>query len=67
MLKAAICIDDWKLPVFERHLAKAGYTFKQGPGVTDDTLMLTVNTLSLKELGEVVKAANNEARRGRLH
>lgn len=61
MKKAAIAIDDWKLPIFKRHLAGAGYTFKQGPGLTKTTLMLTVETNNVAALGAVVQAANNEA------
>lgn len=65
MLKAAIAIDDWKLPIFERHLSKAGYTFEQLPGVTGDSLFLMVNSLSFKDLEKVVRAANTEARKSR--
>jgi len=42
MQKAAIVIDVWKLPVFERHLAAAGYEFEQRPGLTGKTLTLTL-------------------------
>lgn len=66
MLKAGIIIDAWKLPVFEKHLSNAGYVYEQSPGVTPDTLTLTVNTLSPKELGIVVQAASDEASRGTL-
>lgn len=65
MLKAAIAIDDWKLPIFTRHLSEAGYVFEQLPGVTDDSLLLMVNALSAKELEVVVRAANDEARKSR--
>lgn len=67
MLKAGIAIDAWKLPIFKRHLSKAGYTFEQAPGLTADTLTLTVLTASAKELEVVVRAANTEAKKGRLH
>lgn len=60
-MKAAIAIDDWKLPIFERHLAQAGYTHTDGPGLTPKTLLLTVTTDNVEALGEVVKAANTEA------
>ena len=61
MMKAAIVLDDWKLSIFERHLTEAGYTFEKFPGVTNNTLTLKVPTLSVSELGEVVKVANTEA------
>lgn len=66
MLKAAIAIDDWKLPIFERHLSDAGYKFERVPGLTNNTLILSVMTLSVKELEVVVRAANTEARKGKL-
>lgn len=65
-LKAAIAIDDWKLPIFERHLSEAGYAFEQTPGVTENTLILMVHALSVKELEKVVRAANTEAGKRRL-
>jgi len=60
-MKAAIAIDDWKLPIFDRHLSVAGYVFERGPGVTDDTLLLTVVTDDAAALEKVVRAANVEA------
>jgi hypothetical protein len=27
MAKAGIAIDDWKLPIFDRHLTQAGYSY----------------------------------------
>lgn len=61
MLKAAIFIDSWKLPIFERKLLNHGYQFEKYGGLTDDTLFLTVMTNSVKELEVVVRAANTEA------
>ena len=63
ILKALIAIDDWKLPIFERHLSQAGYQYEQGAVVTDDTLIMTVKTDNIEALGVVVKAANTEAAR----
>lgn len=60
-MKAAVCIDDWKLPIFERHLSNSGYSFEQHPGLTDDTLTLAVTTDDAKALEKVVRAANTEA------
>lgn len=67
MAKAGIAIDSWKLPIFKKHLEDAGYTFTQGLGVGDNTLILTVETSSPVALGEVVRRADNEARRSRAH
>lgn len=63
MKKAAIAIDEWKLPIFKRHLSQAGYAFEQCTGLTDGTLILTVKTENLEALAVVVKAANTEAAR----
>ena len=60
-MKAAIAIDEWKLPIFARHLSKAGHSYKKEPGVTKDTLLLTVETEDAKALEGVVRAANTEA------
>lgn len=61
MAKAAIAIDSWKFPIFERHLKQSGYKFEKVQGVTRGTMILTVNTENIEAMGEVVKAANNEA------
>jgi len=66
MPKAAIAIDDWKLPIFKRHLTEAGYSFGQHPGLTDNTLTLVVHTKSIKDLEVVVRKANTEAANRRL-
>ena len=63
MPKAAVAIDNWKLPIFERHLQQAGYSFERTDGLTADAMILTVTTENLVALGEVVKAANTEATR----
>jgi hypothetical protein len=61
-MQIAIAIDDWKLSIFERHLAQSGYTYKTGPGLTSDMMILYVVTDNAVALGEVVRAANLEAR-----
>lgn len=66
METAGIIIDNWKLPIFERHLTQAGYSFEKpgGPGgFTEDTMVLMVDTENIEALHEVVKAANKEAAR----
>lgn len=61
--KAAIAIDEWKLPIFERRLKQAGYSFKNAGHITPGTLVLQVETTNLEALAEVAKAANDEAAR----
>jgi hypothetical protein len=60
-MKAGIAIDNWKLPIFDRHLTQAGYTYKKGPGLTKCTMFLQVKTDDPKALEIVVRAANTEA------
>jgi hypothetical protein len=54
-MKAAIAVDDWKLPVFRRKLTDAGYSYEDGGAMTADTTLLIVRTnnmLALKKLLE---------------
>ena len=60
-MKAAIALDDWKLPIFDRRLTSAGYSYEKHPGLTNDTLTLTVITDDVEALEKVVRAANTEA------
>jgi hypothetical protein len=62
-MRAAIAIDDWKLPIFERRLSQAGYAYEKGDGLTAGTLNLYVTTDNLIALETVVRAANTEAAR----
>lgn len=66
-MKAGIVIDDWKLPIFDRHLSESGYVYEKHPGVTAGTLTLTVETEDAKALAVVVRAANTEAAKRRLN
>ncbi len=61
MKKAAIGIDNWKLPIFTRHLEGAGYSFEQFP-FTSDSMILKVKTNSVAALQKVVEAAQKECR-----
>lgn len=60
-VKAGIAIDEWKLPIFERHLKQSGYQFDNAGHLTPDTLILKVETTNLEALEVVVRAANAEA------
>lgn len=59
--KVAIAIDDWKLPIFERHLRQSGYRFKNFGLFSAGVLVLQVETVNVVALAEVIKAANAEA------
>ena len=60
MKKAAVVIDDWKLPVFRRHLDAAGRTYMEGPVITADTLLLQVQYEWVADLKPIIEAANKE-------
>lgn len=59
-MKAGIAIDNWKLPIFERHLKNNGYQFEKTPGLGPSAMVLTVVTENLDALAIVVKAAQDE-------
>lgn len=62
---AGVVIDDWKLPIFKRHLDGAGYKYTEHPGVTHGTLTLRVNYAWVSELKPIIEAANEECRNER--
>lgn len=59
--KAAIVIDPWKVPIFDRHLTQSGYAFEDAGLLSPDAHLLRVDTTNLQALALVVKAANAEA------
>jgi hypothetical protein len=62
---AGVAIDSWKLPIFRRHLDKAGYTFTEHPGLTEGTLLLKVQYEWVNDLKPVIEAANQECAKTR--
>lgn len=62
-MRAAIAINDWKLPIFERRLSEAGFAYEKGDGLMVGTLHLYVETGDLNALHAVVRCANEEAAR----
>jgi hypothetical protein len=65
-MKAAIAVDDWKLPVFRKRPTEAGYRYEDAGAFTTDTTMLTVQTdnmLALKALLEKCQAECREQKR----
>jgi hypothetical protein len=57
---AGIVLDDWKLPIFKRHLDAAGFTYTEHPGLTAGTLILNVPFEDQSKLTPIVRAANTE-------
>lgn len=62
-MKAAVAIDEWKLSIFEHHLSQAGYSFERVEGGLAGAVFLRVTTDNPQALGEVVMAAEREAKR----
>jgi hypothetical protein len=60
MKTAAVIIDKWKLPIFDKHLEDAGYTYTTGASITPNTLTLHVNYEWVAELQPIIQAANDE-------
>lgn len=62
MKKAGVAIDSWKRAVFEKRLKEAGFTWKRGPGLTENTMLLKVDYTDeqFDNLAAVIKAANEE-------
>lgn len=60
-MKVGIAIDDWKLPIFGRHLSQSGYVFKNAGELCASTLLLQVETENAEALAGVINAANTEA------
>ena len=58
--KVGIGMDDWKLPIFKRHLDDAGYNYEPPVTLTPGTLILQVKTSSIAALKSVIEAAQKE-------
>lgn len=54
-MKVGIVIEDWKLPIFTKHLKE--FDFEINDGVTHDTLHLTVETDSFGRLQDSIRDA----------
>lgn len=57
---AAIVLDNWKLPIFKRHLDAAGYKYEEPVRFTAGTSTLKVRYEWVHELKPVIEAAANE-------
>lgn len=60
MKDAGIVMDNWKLPIFKKHLDAAGYTYTEPSRFTGDTLVLQVHYDWAHKLQPIVEAANAE-------
>ena len=57
---AAVAIDDWKLPIFKRHLDAAGFKYEEPVPFTNGTLILRVPYEWVRDLQPIIEAAQRE-------
>ena len=66
-MKAAIVIDDWKLPIFKKTLDAEGYKFKQFSGPIKGGITLQVEIDDISKFRPIVERMNAEAARSKMH
>lgn len=67
-MKAAIALDDWKLPVFRKRLTEAGFKYEDAGEATPGTTFLTVHydAADFLKLAQVVRVSADQcARKGK--
>lgn len=62
---AGVGIDDWKLPIFKKHLDAAGYKYEVPAQFTEGTLLLKVHYKWVHQLQPVIEAAQRECAESR--
>ena len=62
--KAAVVVDDWKIPIFKKHLDAAGFKYEPAVSFTANTSILKVYYEWVHELKPVVEAAMLECASG---
>lgn len=62
-MKAAIALDDWKLPVFRKRLTEAGYQYQDAGAFAGANTLLTVETDDFLALKKVIEACQTECRK----
>lgn len=60
MKNAGVVIDKWKLPIFKKHLDRAGFKFTEQSGPIKGMLTLNVQYEWVSALKPVIEAANEE-------
>lgn len=65
MKKAAIVVDNYKLPIFRRNLDEAGYTHRVETPFIEDTTTINVffEPAQFEDLQKVVKKSELDAKR----
>lgn len=60
MATVGIAIDNWKLPIFKRHLDEACYSYTEHPGLMADAMILKVKAERIAKLQKVIERAQLE-------
>ena len=61
MTRVGALIDDWKLPIFKKHLDRAGLAFTRQTSTTPNVWVLAIATDNVLHVRAVLAAANKEA------
>jgi hypothetical protein len=64
--RAALALDDWKLPTFKKHLDAAGYQYDEPIVFIPGSLVLRVYFHWVHELKPIVEAAEAECQLSKL-
>lgn len=54
---AGIVVDDWKIPIFRKHLDAAGYKYDEPISFTDGTSIIKVHYEWAHKLQPIIEAA----------
>jgi hypothetical protein len=57
---AAVAVDDWKVPIFRKHLDAAGYRYEEPVPFFDGTSIIKVSYEWVHELQPIIEAAQRE-------
>lgn len=57
---AGVVLDNWKLPIFKKHLDAAGYKYDEPVAFTKGTMILKVNCEWVSKLQPIIEAAQRE-------
>ena len=57
---AGVALDNWKLPIFKRHLDAAGYKYEEAGQLTAGIFILKVQYEWVHELNSIIEAAQAE-------
>lgn len=57
---AAVFLDDWKLPIFQKHLDAAGYKYEETVQFTSGSMILKVHYKWAHKLQPIIEAAARE-------